>query len=134
MTNDELKDAVLREARATVQRLAGLRRSEPADEDDALLKWDRLRPQPEPTQHEQSLDIDWRSMFETFRAEIVELIAQERDTVLEAVGSVVGDLQGDLAKLSEQLGSLKADQTVDRAYRQKSDPLDVPQFLSSRVQ
>jgi hypothetical protein len=108
MTGEE-KAAILKDARATLERLAveQLPLSEPHE--DAFERWERLKPKPEEPKPPRDLDtpIDWD-------ARIAAAIAAEREFMVEVIGAALGEYADQLVdeiekKIAEQVDQLRAE-------------------------
>jgi hypothetical protein len=101
MTNEE-RGAIMDEARRNIERLADRKPRTVDAGDDALRRWQRMQPEPEPPSRVSKLDTDVPGPVS---AAIVAAIAAERahlhELLIELIGEIQAEADSALAKLKE---------------------------------
>jgi hypothetical protein len=95
---DERAQRILAEGFDTVDRLKDLQVEQRDDSDDALARWDAMRPKPERSRPERGLDTDLPALID---AKVAEAIATEREFVLECVGEAIGEMLAEERKAAK---------------------------------
>jgi hypothetical protein len=122
--NSEQRKAILDQARATLKRTAKIEVEQRDHFDDALTRWSAGMPKQQPTRVSPGFtDAEVARMIAAAVAEQVEQKIAANDRIWEdTLGKVVSDLRKQWrSEFEQQLGSLRADITVEKAHRRQGE-------------
>ena len=133
--HDEARQQILNAARTNIERLKGLRKPEPDDDDDPLVRWSKLMPpKKQAPAPEPKLDIDPISvcaqMIAALRADFnmqiddLKTQVKELKATLVDVDTIVGEFDREITSLTEELGGVRADRALDKPLTVKGGPFD----------
>jgi hypothetical protein len=133
--DDNERKAIIAESRATVERLSGLKVTPPRDplHEDALERWARQRPQPEPPRRQREpnaaeVEIMRAGQWQRYIDSRVRVILAEHDKIrIEATGTALGMLRKQLREeFTAAISSLRGELAAQRAQGDDHAVVELP--------